>query len=98
MNRLKTIALFAGIFAISLGAVSLSGYSATSLMVSAEPQTTGFDMLGHVEYKVLDQTGVVKHYLQGDNIVVISGKDCVAKLVFENSTTTVCTLGNNEFN
>ncbi len=99
MNRLKTIVLFAGIFVISLGAVSLSGNSATSLMISAEPQTqtTEFDMLGHVEYKVLDQTGAVKHYQQGDNIVVIGGKDCVARLVFENSTTAVCGLGNNEF-
>jgi len=97
MNRLKTIVLFAGIFAISLGAVSLSDSSATSLMVSAEPQTTGFDMLGHVEYQVLDNTGTIKHYLQGDNIVVIGGKDCVSRLVFENSTSSVCPLGNNEF-
>ena len=91
--------MFAGIFAISLGAVSLSGNSATSLMISAEPQiqTTEIDMLGHVEYKVLDQTGTVKHYQQGDNIVVIGGKDCVARLVFENSTSTVCAAGNNEF-
>jgi len=99
MNRLKTIALFAGIFAISLGAVSLSGNSATTLMVTAEPQTqtTGFDMLGHVEYQVLDSTGAVKHYLQGDNIVAIGGKDCVSRMVFENSTAGVGCVGMNEF-
>jgi len=99
MNRLKTIVLFAGIFGIGLGAISLSGISATTLMVSAapQPQTDGFGMLGHVEYKVIDSTGVIKHYQQGDNIVVISGKDCVAQLIFENSTTQVCPLGNNEF-
>lgn len=100
MNRLKTIALFAGIFAISLGAVSLSGNSVTTLMVSAEPQTqtTGFDMLGHVEYQVLDSTGAIKHYLQGDNIVAIGGKDCVSRMVFENSTAGVaCIGGMNEF-
>ena len=55
MNRLKTIVLFAGIFGIGLGTISLSGVSATSMMVSGAPQTqAGFDMLGHVEYKVLD--------------------------------------------
>ncbi len=99
MNRLKTIVLFAGIFGIGLGAISLSGISATTLMVSAapQPQTDGFGMLGHVEYKVIDPTGVIKHYQQGDNIVVISGKDCVAQLVFDNSTSTVCPLGNNVF-
>ncbi|QLH03929.1 hypothetical protein C5F49_00275 [Nitrosopumilus oxyclinae] len=92
--------MFAGIFAISLGAVSLSGNSATTLMVSAEPQTqtTGFDMLGHVEYQVLDSTGAIKHYLQGDNIVAIGGKDCVSRMVFENSTAGVsCVGGMNEF-
>ena len=99
MNRLKTIVLFAGIFGIGLGAVSLSGGSATSFMVSAVPQSqeAGFDMLGHVEYTILDDSGAVKHYLQGDNIVVESGKDCVSRLVFENSTSAVCPLGNNEF-
>lgn len=98
MNRLKTIVLFAGIFGISLGTISLSGVSATSMMVSAAPQTqAGFDMLGHVEYKVLDDSGAIKQYLQGDNIVVIGGKDCVARHVFENSTGTVCPGGNNEF-
>ncbi|EGP94712.1 hypothetical protein [Nitrosarchaeum koreense] len=98
MNRLKTIVLFAGIFGIGLGTISLSGVSATSMMVSAAPQTqAGFDMLGHVEYKVLDDSGAIKQYLQGDNIVVIGGKDCVARHVFENSTGTVCPGGNNEF-
>jgi hypothetical protein len=98
MNRLKTIVLFAGIFGISLGTISLSGVSATSMMVSAAPQTqAGFDMLGHVEYKVLDDSGAIKQYLQGDNIVVIGGKDCVARHVFENSTSAVCPGGNNEF-
>lgn len=90
--------LFAGIFGISLGTISLSGVSATSMMVSAAPQTqAGFDMLGHVEYKVLDESGAIKQYLQGDNIVVIGGKDCVARHVFENSTSAVCPAGNNEF-
>jgi len=98
MNRLKTIVLFAGIFGIGLGAISLSGISATSLMVSAAPQTQdSFNMLGHVEYKVIDESGAIKQYQQGDNIVVIGGKDCVARLVFENSTSAVCPEGNNEF-
>ena len=101
MNRLKTIVLFAGILGIGLGAASLSGISATPLMVSAAPQAeqANFGMLGHVEYKVLDNDGIVKQYLQGDNVVVNTGMDCVARLVFENSTSAVCPQGmNNEFN
>jgi len=93
--------LFAGIFGIGLGAASLSGISATPLMVSADPQAqqANFGMLGHVEYKVLDNDGIVKHYLQGDNVVVNTGMDCVARLVFENSTSAVCPQGmNGNFN
>ena len=95
MNRLEMIVLVAGIFGIGLRAASLSGISATPLMVSADPQAqqANFDMLGHVEYKVLDNDGIVKHYLQGDNVVVMSGMDCVARLVFENLTSYVCPEG-----
>ena len=99
MNRLKTIVLFAGIFAIGLGAVSLNDSSATSLSILAgTPQTQNVvSMLGHVEYKIMDSEGQIIKYAQGDNTVVHAGMDCVSRLVFENSTGTVCGEGNNEF-
>ena len=99
MNRLKTIVLFAGIFAIGLGAVSLNDSSATSLSIlAATPQTqNAVSMLGHVEYKIMDSEGQIIKYAQGDNTVVHAGMDCVSRLVFENSTGTVCAEGNNEF-
>jgi len=101
MNRLKTIVLFAGIFGIGLGAVSLTDSSATSLSIfAATPQTqNSMGMLGHVEYTLFDKAGSIKQYLQGDNLVVEDGKDCVARMVFDNSTTDpgVCPKGNNEF-
>ncbi len=99
MNRLKTIVLFAGIFAIGLGAVSLNDSSAISLSIlAATPQTQNtVGMLGHVEYTIMDSEGQIIKYAQGDNTVVHSGMDCVSRLVFENSTSTVCPAGNNEF-
>jgi len=99
MNRLKTIVLFAGIYGIGLGAISLNDSSATSLSILAEPSQieNEVSMLGHVEYTILDSSGSIKQYLQGDNTVAIGGKDCVSRLVFENSTSAVCPLGNNEF-
>ncbi len=87
MKRITTIALFAGIFAVTIGTLGFSGDSATSLMVSSLPQSQeNVGMLGHVEYKVLDELGSIKQYMQNDNIVVRVGKDCVARMVFDNST------------
>lgn len=51
-------------------------------MISAAPQTQNVGMLGHVEYKLLDEGGNIKAYMQNDNIVVETGKDCAAELLF----------------
>jgi|APSaa5957512535_1039671.scaffolds.fasta_scaffold09241_6 hypothetical protein len=39
MKKITSIVLFASIFAVAVGTLGLSGNSATSLMVSAAPQT-----------------------------------------------------------
>jgi len=86
MNRLQTIGLFAGIFAIAMGAISLNDTSESFFMVSATPQSQeDVGMLGHVEYTVRDASGDIISYIQTDNIVTDAGKDCVAKGMF-NST------------
>ncbi len=82
MKRITTIVLFASIFAVAVGTLGLSGNSA-ALMVSAVPQTQeGMSMLGHVEYKHLDEFGNIKGYFQNDNVVVEAGKDCAASHLF----------------
>ncbi|MEX0861827.1 hypothetical protein [Nitrosopumilus sp.] len=86
MKRITSIVLFASIFAITVGALGFSGNSATSLMVAAIPQTQeNVGMLGHVEYRLFDEMGNVKGYMQNDNIVVEAGKDCAAKALFDSS-------------
>ena len=100
MKTIHTIALFAGVFAVAMGTITLNGISATPLMTVGTPQTNDIvGMLGHVEYAVSDSEGFITAYKQADNIVVETGKDCVAKLIFENSTTDVdATCGSaNEF-
>lgn len=82
MNRQKSIALFAAIAAVAMTTISLTGVSTTSLAVSSMPQNDGMEMLGHVQYTVLDQDDQIKSYIQGDNAVVDEGKDCVGALVF----------------
>ena len=84
MKRVTTITLFAGMFAVTVGILGFSGNSATANMISALPQSQdNVGMLGHVEYKVLDEFGNIKQYIQNDNIVVQVGKDCVARAVFD---------------
>ncbi len=98
MKRITTIALFAGIFAVTIGTLGFSGDSATSLMVSSLPQSQeNVGMLGHVEYKVLDELGSIKQYMQNDNIVVRVGKDCVARAVFDTSADPGACPANAEF-
>lgn len=99
MKRTTSIVLFASIFAIA-GTLGFSGNSATSLMIAAEPQTQeNVGMLGHVEYKVLDEMGNVKAYMQNDNIVVNDGKDCVAEKIFGDPLAQLtCSQTSNVFN
>jgi len=85
MKRITSIVLFASIFAVAVGTLGLSGNTST-LMISAVPQTQeNVGMLGHVEYKVIDEFGDIKAYMQNDNIVVIAGIDCAAQALFFNS-------------
>jgi hypothetical protein len=68
-------------------------------MISALPQSQdNFGMLGHVEYKLFDEFGSIKQYMQNDNLVVNVGKDCVARMVFDNATADpINCINNNTF-
>ena len=98
MKTIHTIVLFAGVLAVAMGTITLNGISATPLMTVGTQQTNDIvGMLGHVEYAVRDNEGFMKAYKQTDNIVVETGKDCVARLVFENSTDPGKCNNENEF-
>ena len=86
-------------FAVTVGILGFSGNSATANMISALPQSQdNVGMLGHVEYKVFDEFGSIKQYMQNDNLVVNVGKDCVARMVFDNSTADpINCINNNTF-
>ncbi len=86
MNRIHTIALFAGVFAVAMGTLGFTGFSSVSaipLMTAAIPQTQDqAGILGHVTYTLYDATGNVKSYVQGDNVVVEVGRNCIASHIF----------------
>lgn len=86
MNRIHTIALFAGVFAVAMGTLGFTGFSSVSampLMTEAIPQTQDrAGILGHVTYTLYDATGNIKSYVQGDNVVVEVGRNCIASHIF----------------
>ena len=89
MNRIHTIALFAGVFAVAMGTLSFTGFSSVSaipLMTEAIPQTQAqAGILGHVTYTLFNADGDIKSYAQGDNVVVIVGKNCIASHIFNDA-------------
>jgi len=91
MNRTRTIAIFAGIFAIAMTTYGLSGISASPMAIASIPQASeGVQWLGHVEYTVFDSNQQVKAYSQSDNIVVHGGTDCAGSILFGISTDDTC--------
>ena len=69
------IAVAAGLF----GAYGMSG--AVSQSFNAETSSTAM-MLGHVALTQTDANGNVIKYLQGDNLIVNEGEDCVLSKLF----------------
>lgn len=99
MNRIKTLTLLGAIFAITVGALSYTGISATPLLISSVQSThDNVKALGHVEYTVSDESGLVKAYYQGDNMVVNTGDNCAADRLFAPGSSSICTsFGTNGF-
>jgi len=102
MNRIHTIALFAGVFAVALGTLGFTGFSSVSaipLMTEAIPQTQDqAGILGHVTYTLYDATGNIKSYVQGDNVVVLVGKNCIASAIFKQGEGSRCNDRTTDFN
>ncbi len=80
MKTTYMVALIAAISAVSIGAISMNGF--TVPLAIASNQESGI-MMGHVEYIVHDADGNIKSYVQGDNMVVNRGDDCSIAYMFQ---------------
>jgi len=96
--RIKSILIISSsIFVISIVILGL-GENFSPMITDTIPQSQDtVGVVGHVDITLKDKSGLIKLYLQGDNTVVFTGMDCMARLTFENSTSDVCPGGNNEF-
>lgn len=79
------IALIAVISTVSIGAISMNGFSTIPLATASVSPESGLFM-GHVEYILRDADGNIKSYVQGDNMVVNKGDDCVIGYAFQTTS------------
>ena len=94
MKRTMTIGLLGAVLAVAVGFISTNAISATPFLMAGNefsPNESAY-MIGHVEYTVRGADGQVKQYAQGDNLIVERGKDCAAQMIFDNSSSTACTI------
>jgi len=94
MKRTMTIGLLGAVLAVAVGFISTNAISATPFLMAENefsPNESAY-MIGHVEYTVRGTDGQVKQYVQGDNLIVQRGKDCAAQMIFDNSSSTACTI------
>jgi len=96
MKTTYVVALIAAISAVSIGAISMNGFTVPLAIASASPESG--TMMGHVEYIVRDADGNIKSYTQADNMVVNRGDDCSIAYMFQPTSFTggadVCTNAN----
>ena len=92
MKTIYVVALIAAISAVSIGAISMNGFT-VPLAIASSPESG--TMMGHVEYILYDADGNIKSYAQGDNMVVNRGDDCSIAHMFQPTSATggadVCT-------
>ena len=95
MKRTITIGLLGAVLAVAVGFISTNAISATPFLMAENefsPNESAY-MIGHVEYTVRGADGQVKQYAQGDNMIVDKGKNCAAKMIFDNSSNAaLCTI------
>jgi len=83
MNRLTKVAICSAIFAVSMGVLSLNGFSGLPMATASQQTTSAFvPMQGHVEYVVRNSEGLVTAYYQSDNRIVDGGDRCAAARLF----------------
>ena len=93
-QQVRTTVIFGAIVALASG---LTGAYASGLFVDdgfeASSLTQTSFMTGHLELTVRDADGIIQAYRQSDNIIVDSGEDCAAMLLFGRNGTAAAPAG-----
>lgn len=80
-NTTPILAVSLAVVVVFLG-FSLSGVIDTKHSMTQTGMAEAY-MTGHVETVVRDSDGNIKEYRQSDNVIVNTGENCVAKLLFQ---------------
>ena len=76
------IPLVAVIAVAIVGTISITGFSAATMMTGGTQMVSSSSMMGHIEYTLYDSEGNIKAYGQTDNLVTNNGDKCAAELIF----------------
>jgi len=85
-KQLSLAVMFVGITAGALAGV----FALPNVQAETQSETSG--VLGHLTLIVTGPDGMIKQYVQTDNLVTDKGKDCIVKTVF-NADTVTCGAG-----
>ena len=85
---MKYVIPLVAIMAVAVvGTIGITGFSAATMMTASTPMmTSSSNMMGHLEYTLVDANGQIKAYGQTDNLVTNLGDRCAAELIFENDS------------
>ena len=80
-NNIKTLALLFGV-------IATMGFGTMNTAVADTSERTGG--LGHITLVLADGDGVIKQYVQTDNIITHEGLDCLARVLFGTTDPGTC--------
>lgn len=85
MKTILTVAFMGVAVAIAMGVVGVQAISDSNSEIPTL-SSSGLNILGHATFTVTDSEGNIKAYRQTDNAIITTGKDCVARFLFNNAT------------
>jgi len=85
MKSIMTVAIMGIVVSIAVGIVGVQAISESNSEIPSL-NSSGLNILGHATFTVTDSEGNIKAYRQTDNAIITTGKDCVARFLFNNAT------------
>jgi hypothetical protein len=85
MKTILTVAFMGVAVAIAMGVIGVQAISDSNSEIPTL-SSSGLNILGHATFTVTDSEGNIKAYRQTDNAIITTGKDCVARFLFDNAT------------
>lgn len=89
-KHLSLMTVIAGVAILSMvSTLAITNMSSSDSTASTLGGSIGM-VLGHVTITVYDEDGNIKKYIQGDNLLMNEGENCIAEDLFDIGTSALC--------